>query len=199
MKIYIVIFISLLFMAFTPYGYTQDEEFEFGIHATIKLNDIKPLTENQSKSVLNQDLKLDAPIVAYLGINDKEYIKKQIEHHSSPRVFMLPVKSFDGNSSQALVSLKKEAALGIEDLSKAISSGSSIELRFNYRGARKFAKLTQECTGSMIAFVINGEIWSLPRVNAPIKSGVALIQGINDRKLADKTANQINAAIEILK
>ena len=193
MKTYISLFISAIILVFGTQTFAQEKNFEFSIHETLSLNDIRPLTENQSKSVLKQDLKLDEPIVAFLNIDDKDYKRKLITDHSSPRAFILPLKHFGGNYSLAIVSLKKEAALSIEDIAKAVPSANGIELRLSYKGARKFAKLTKDNVGKMIAFVINGEIWSMPRVNAPITGGVALIGGIRNKEIIEKTCKLINS------
>ena len=196
MKAIKALLICILTLAPSAFSMAQDNVIEFGIHETINLNDIMPLTENQSRVILNQELKMDAPVMSYITINDKKYINQLKKDLAGSNAYLLPTKSFNESSSMALVSVKKEAAIDIDDISKAVPSAKGIELRFNYKGAKKFAKLTRDNTGNMIAFVINQEIWSMPMVNASIKGGVALISGITDQEIIKNTCEQINLNVK---
>jgi preprotein translocase subunit SecD len=167
-----------------------------GIYETVSLKELMPLTEFQSKTILKQDLDLNKSVMAYISINDREHIRTLIEDLSSENSHLLPTRSTGSDrNSLAIISVHKEPYLAMQDIRKAVVHEKGIELRFNREGTKKWHKMTKKNTGKMIAFVINDEIWSIPVVNAPIKVGVALITGIDDRATIEKTCEQINSYI----
>ena len=52
-----------------------------------------------------------------------------------------------------------------------------VALRFNPRGARRFADLTAKNVGRRLAIVLDGNVHSAPRINEAIPSGEAVISG----------------------
>src|SRR5690606_7434179 len=52
-----------------------------------------------------------------------------------------------------------------------------ITLRFDSEGADLFARITQENVGRQLAIVLDGELYSAPRINEPITGGNAVISG----------------------
>ena len=91
--------------------------------------------------------------------------------------FKRPVAGFNGTT------IWQSTGLTGKDLKKSIvgsnpSTGEwTVELEFNFEGAKKFANLTRELTGKEMAIFFNGELQSAPRVNEPITGGHAQITG----------------------
>ncbi|MDD5005924.1 MAG: protein translocase subunit SecD [Candidatus Omnitrophica bacterium] len=52
-----------------------------------------------------------------------------------------------------------------------------VSLKFNSEGARKFAQITSENVGRRLAIVLDGKVYSAPRINEAIPSGEAVITG----------------------
>ncbi|MCK4859366.1 MAG: protein translocase subunit SecD, partial [Candidatus Omnitrophica bacterium] len=53
----------------------------------------------------------------------------------------------------------------------------TVALQFNPEGAKQFAKITSENTGSRLAIVLDGEVQSAPVIREPIPNGEAVISG----------------------
>lgn len=52
-----------------------------------------------------------------------------------------------------------------------------VGLKFNSLGAEKFARITSENVGRRLAIILDGKVYSAPRINEPIPSGEAIISG----------------------
>ncbi len=78
--------------------------------------------------------------------------------------------------------LQKEAVMVGSDLSESYLGfnsygGSEPTLRFTPKGSRKFAKVTEENVGEILAIVLDGRVKSAPRIDEPILNGEARIRG----------------------
>ena len=174
----------------------QEANVQFGIYETVPLNDIRPFSESLSKYILNQNLKMDAPVLGYISTNDKSFTDSLFVESGSPEMnLMLTRVQPSRREPYAVIALRENPTIIISDINKTIPSEKSIEIRFTYKGAKKWAKMTKQNVGKMVAFVINDEIWSLPLVNAEIKSGVAMITGLESMETAKKISELINSSL----
>jgi len=192
----ISICIALLFCTL-QHSFAQKINTQFGIYETVPLNDLRPFSENLSKFILNQELDTDSPVLGYVSINNAAYFDSLFTEASTPKMHLMltkPNKNSSG-SSYAIIALKEEAFIDISDISKTIPRVGAVEIRFNYKGTKKWAEMTNANTGKIVAFTVNNEIWSLPMVNAEIRSGVAMIAGIVDEKTAADLSKLLNSAI----
>jgi len=193
----ISICIAFLFSAF-QHSMAQVNKIQFGIYETVPLKDLRPFSDNLSQFIQNQDLELESPILGYVSINKVSYFDSLFTGASTPKMNLMltrPHPGADGNS-YAIIALKEEAFIDISDISKTIPRMGSVELRFTNKGANKWADMTNANTGKIIAFTINNEVWSLPIVNAEIRTGLALIGGIEDEETARDLSESINLAIK---
>ena len=78
------------------------------------------------------------------------------------------------------VQVNTPSAVQLEDIKKTEVQGNRIVLHFTYKGAKKWAKFTEESVDKQIAMVVNNKVYSMPKVNAPIKVGMAMITGLKD-------------------
>ncbi len=80
--------------------------------------------------------------------------------------------------------VKTPAAIDLDDIKKTEIQDKNIILHFTYKGAKKWVQFTKDETGNQIAFVVNNKIYSIPKVNAQIKIGMAMISGLKDKQEA---------------
>ncbi len=71
-----------------------------------------------------------------------------------------------------------------------------ISLRFNSEGASLFADITRENVGRLLAIVLDGELYSAPRINEPILGGSCEISGDFDIREAYELANVLQNPLE---
>ncbi|SPE59388.1 Protein-export membrane protein SecD [Verrucomicrobia bacterium] len=64
-----------------------------------------------------------------------------------------------------------------------------IDFSLNSEGAARFGELTSENVGRLMAIVLDGELYSAPRINEPIQTGNVQITGHFDLKEAQELAN----------
>lgn len=76
------------------------------------------------------------------------------------------------------------AAILIDDIKKTEVKGDKIVLHFTYKGAKKWAKFTEESIGKQIALVVDNKVYSMPKIQAEIRTGMAMIAGIKDEQEA---------------
>jgi SecD/SecF fusion protein len=77
-----------------------------------------------------------------------------------------------------------------------LSNTPEILLRFDSEGSDKFAEITKANTGRFLAIVLDGVLYSAPRINEPITGGSASISGSFDIKEAFELANVLENPLE---
>lgn len=73
------------------------------------------------------------------------------------------------------------------------TGGNVVQLSFNAKGQKAFAKATGELVGKQIGIYMDDTLISSPRVSEKINDGAAVINGMKDREEAVSLANKINA------
>jgi preprotein translocase subunit SecD len=82
-------------------------------------------------------------------------------------------------------------------VSKDLISGEPLVLVvFNDEGTKKFSDITAQNVGKRIAVLVNGKVYTAPRINERISGGRAQIQGKLTTEEAEKLAEIINGAVE---
>ncbi|MDX1952682.1 MAG: protein translocase subunit SecD [Verrucomicrobiota bacterium] len=117
---------------------------------------------------------------------------------------MLREKKADGSEFAAPFLVKRKAELGLTGkyVSRAgvtrdpVSNTPEIILNFDSEGAQKFGEITQNNVGRLLAIVLDGELYSAPRINGPIMGGSASISGDFDLKEAFTLANVLENPLE---
>lgn len=90
-----------------------------------------------------------------------------------------------------MVAIKDTAYISNSDIKEAVALGDRVEIRFDMQGAIKWAVMTENNIGHQVAFVLDGEIYSMPYVAGVIKSGTALITGLDEEE-ATRITNLLN-------
>ncbi|MFA4945461.1 MAG: protein translocase subunit SecD [Lentisphaeria bacterium] len=105
----------------------------------------------------------------YLPPPGYEVREMEVEHNGEQRIEHLLVKTRD------------EPVKG-DQLDRAVPTFNefgnySVSLRFNAAGAKAFGQVTADNVGNRMAIVLDGRIYSAPRINEPIWGGGAEISG----------------------
>lgn len=76
------------------------------------------------------------------------------------------------------------------------SSGHpEIEITFTETGRKRFADVTRESIGKRLAIVINGQLYSAPKIMSEIPGGKATISGDFSKQEAEALVEHINASL----
>ncbi len=165
---------------------------EFGIYETISVNDLPTaLLDVLKKSALEPEKDTRLPIVGYI-LKDQSIDKQLSQSDGDVRLFKTKYTVDDEGKYLALVSVKNKPAITNSDIHKAKNKGVNVEISFNMKGARKWADLTKNNTGNLLAFVIDDGICCMPFINGEIVSGTALISGLESEEIAEKLSFSLN-------
>jgi SecD/SecF fusion protein len=75
--------------------------------------------------------------------------------------------------------------------------GYQVHLNFNSVGAKQFADVTTANTGRLLGIVLDGRLYSAPRINEPITGGSAQITGRFSAREAQELANVLNNPLDL--
>lgn len=116
----------------------------------------------------------------------------------------------DGKESFTEVLVKKKAEMGLTGkfvthagVTRDPMSGEPvITMRFDSKGADLFGEITKNNVGHQLAIVLDGELYSAPNINEPIRGGNAQISGSFDIReafaLANVLMNPLDAPLDIV-
>jgi SecD/SecF fusion protein len=161
------------------------------------------LSEAEMESAKNQIQK--AAFLEFRLVHpESDDLVKQGLTASGHEVLKLKRRMRDGSEELVPFLVKKKAELGLTGsyVSRAmvtpdpISNQPGISLTFNSKGGELFAQITKENVGRLLAIVLDGELYSAPRINEPIPSGQASITGDFTIKEAYELANVLENPLE---
>ncbi|MDI1318679.1 MAG: protein translocase subunit SecD [bacterium] len=72
-----------------------------------------------------------------------------------------------------------------------------VHLNFNPDGAKKFGEVTTASVGRLLGIVLDGKLYSAPRLNEPIMGGSAQITGHFSAREAEQLANVLNNPLDL--
>lgn len=119
------------------------------------------------------------------------------------------VKTPDGGKALQAYLVKKKPERGLTGnfiqsagvIRDPVSNQPQIDFTLNSEGAKIFAQITRENTGRLMAIVLDGELYSAPRINEEIAGGRGQITGSFDLKeafeLADVLENPLQTPVKI--
>jgi hypothetical protein len=98
-----------------------------------------------------------------------------------------------------VLNVQKAVLLDSSDLKNAKAGADSfqqpiIEIKFTDDGAKRFADVTGKNVGKRLAIVIDGRLYSAPRINAAITGGEAQINGHFTKEQAENFAARTNGS-----
>jgi SecD/SecF fusion protein len=72
-----------------------------------------------------------------------------------------------------------------------------VHLNFNSEGSKRFADVTTVNAGRLLGIVLDGKLYSAPRINEPITGGSAQITGRFSAREAEQLANVLNNPLDL--
>jgi preprotein translocase subunit SecD len=182
---------SLIVFSCTSGEKTKVQKASFGIFKTVKVSDIPGSIMDTLKNTnirLADDLQL--PVIGYMPRSDSLNLYANL---SNEKIRLL--KSYysvdQEGKYQELIAVYPEPVMVNSDIQKARNKGQSVEIYFTLEGAKKWADMTRDNKGNSVAFVINDLVYSVPVINGEIKSGVALIGGLENEITAKKLSDSL--------
>ncbi len=161
------------------------------------------LSEAEKQSAKNQIEK--AAFLEFRMVNaESDQLLQQGLTAPGYEVLQLKSKKRDGQEVVSKFLVKKKAEYGLTGnfVSRAgvtpdpISNQPGISLTFNAEGAELFGRVTRENVGRLLAIVLDGELYSAPRINEPITGGSASITGDFTVQEAYELANVLENPLE---
>jgi preprotein translocase subunit SecD len=192
---YIIVVILTLLSSCNLKKKSSAQNSSFGLYETVRIIDL-PATLFDSIKVSNIKPQQDKglPVIGYL--TKEEFSKFQSTYSRSSIKLFRTVQPVDPEGKYyEVVAVRYPPVITNADLQKTKAEKQNVYLYFNYPGARKWAEMTKNNTGKMVAFVIDNLVYSIPLVNAEIKSGTAMINGFPDERSAFKISGTLNLSI----
>jgi preprotein translocase subunit SecD len=174
---------------------TNAQKVNFGIYETIKIKDL-PSSIIDSLKTKNIKLEKDEqqPIIGYILKSDSGIMKVACTKENIKLVKTAYPIDKEGKY-YAIVALKGNPVISNSDIQKTKGKNQNVEIYFKLDGAKKWANLTKNSIGNAVAFIIDDQIYTMPKINAEIKNGAALINGLENETLAKKISTSLNSSI----
>jgi len=189
-----IIILALLFSCNSQVK-TNCNKMNFGIFEMVKPNEIPDhiMDSIKAKNVKLEDDK-QSPVIGYVLMSDSSVLKLDFSKEN-----IKLVKTYYTVDSPkkyyAIVAIKSEAGMNINDIKKTWASGNMVNINFNSKGTQKWAEMTKNNDGNNVAFVIDNQIYSMPKLFGEIKEGMALISNLENESIAEEISESLNASI----
>ncbi|MHB9143018.1 MAG: SecDF P1 head subdomain-containing protein [Paludibacter sp.] len=149
----------------------------------LKTNNIQFNKNAQSQAIGYLSAEEYAKICMNLSVDNVRFIKSTYTVDNSKKNFEFAI-------------VKYIPAISVSDIQSTNNKGNNVEIYFNLKGARKWADLTKNNIGKIVAFVIDNQIYTIPVIQLEIRSGEAIINGLKDEKTAESISSRLNSAIQ---
>lgn len=172
---------------------SQKSGIAFGIYETIMPEDLPvALMDSLLKMGLQGEKDDHQPTLGYMT---QEAIAglHSATSDASVKLFKTLYTVNNEHKYYGIVAVKPGVLLNNSAIQNAIQVNNTVEIRFNMEGAKAWAEITRNNTGKTLAFVIDDEIYSLPYVNAEIRTGMARIDGFESEEMAREIADELKA------
>lgn len=167
----------------------------FGIFEMLKTKEI-PVHVIESIEAKNVRLENDkqSSVIGYISKSDTAVLQLDFSKEN-----IKLVKTFytvdSAKEYYAIAAIKPKAVMNIYDVKKTYENGNNVDIHFNKSGAKKWAKMTKNNVSNTVAFVIDNQIYSMPRVRGQIKIGMAWISGLENESISKEVSELLNAMI----
>jgi len=186
-------FIFIVFLIFVSCNINENrlqEKVSFEIYETLAQNDVPyNLLEELMKINILLDTDTLSPIIAYVHIDSILHFSRVVNDNVK---FLKTAQPVDKEKKYfAIVAVKNQPDLNNSDIKKTKQNQKNVEIYFNLEGAIKWAVLTKNNIGKLIAFAIDNEIYTLPSISGEIKNGRAIVNGLDNEDTAIEISNSI--------
>ena len=168
-------------------------------HIMIQLPGLSQAAQDEAKKNIQKAAYLEFRMVH----PDSDRLIKDGVMEPGYALLNMKVKNRDGTTSLMPLMVQKKLANGLTG--KFIKRANPIrdpmgapEIAFEFDnvGAQKFADLTTDHVGERLAIVLDGELYTAPRIEGPILGGSGVIEGIRDIDEAITIANVLENPLE---
>jgi preprotein translocase subunit SecD len=167
----------------------------FGIYETVNVAELpNSFIQTLKKTDLKFERNNQVPIIGYIEKGDVAILQTDVAKENFK--IAKTIYTFDKEGKYcAVVALKRSSTIDISDINNTKCNGNNVEIHFNMKGAKKWAELTKNNIGKMVAFTIDNQIYTLPKIMAEIRTGEALINGIPNEATAKIISETLNSSI----
>ena len=167
----------------------------FGIYETVKVKDLpNSFIETLKNTNTKFENNVQVPVIGYIEKSDSMILHIDFSKENFKIVKTFSPVDQDGKY-YALVAVKRSSLIENSDINNTNIKGQNVEIHFNLKGASKWADMTKNNIGNRVAFIIDNQICTMPVVNAEIKTGDAIINGIGDETIAKSISESLNSSI----
>lgn len=184
----------LALFACSPEVPSPNMDIDFGIYETLDPDQLPDSIRQELRKIKVQltDGQQDA-IAGLSQRNDQAWQDSLASIHldSGMRFAVTIFEVNGGDEGYAVVALEDPSIIGVADIKEAIGETDRVVIRMTRQGAQKWAAMTERNTGRQVAFLLDGRIYNLPFVASTIRSGEALITGLETAE-AGRIAGMLN-------
>jgi len=174
---------------------TNGQKVKFGIHELVKTSEIPNAIFDTLKSKNIQiESNQQQSVIGYITKSDSMVF----QHSLSGQDFKIVQTIYPVDKEQkycAVVAIRPNSVIDNSHIKKTTVNGNSVEIYFNYIGAKKWADLTKKSIGNQVAFIIDNQIYTITSINSELKNGVARINGFNTEMDAKNISEALNSSI----
>ena len=191
--------LTILFLCFYLVSSSQNKpnghKVTFGIYETVNVSKLPDsFIRTLKKTNLTFEKNNQIPIIGYIEKSDMSILQTDLSKENFK--IATTIYAFDKEGKYcAVVALKRSATIDNSDINNTESNGNNVEIHFNMKGAKKWAELTKNNIGKMVAFTIDDQIYTLPKIMAEIRTGEALINGLGNETNAKNISQTFNSSI----
>jgi len=189
-------FISIAFLCFlyscNSETKTNGQKVTFGIHELVNISDIPnaiidtlkskniQIESNQQQHVIGYITKVDSMVLQH-NLSRQDYIIVQT---------IYPVDK--EQKYYAIAAIRPNSVIDNSYIKTTKVKGNNVEIYFNMEGANKWSDLTKQNIGKPVAFIIDNQIYTMPVINAEIRNGIAIINGLKNVTIAKNISESLN-------
>jgi len=187
--------LSVILISCTGVKHENNSGVTFGIYRVTEPSQVQGFVIDSLKAAgMQPEVNAERKILGYLPV----------EIHFDPSIFSTDsiklMESFftigENNGYRAIIAVSKKPEMDITDIQRIKQEGSEVYIYFTRKGAGKWADFTKQHIGESAALTINEQVYTLPRINAEIRNGAAVIPGLKDEATALKVAKELNKGLK---
>ncbi len=184
----------IVFISCTPGTKPNVQKVSFGIYEGVPIRELPGFITDTLKAMKVQfETDIQKPIIGFISKADSLALQLDLSKENfrlvrTHRPVDLARKHF------AIVAIRPRPVIGNAHISNTVSSVNNVEIHFTMEGARKWAELTRNNIGDLLIFTVNNQVYTMPMVNAEIKSGVAVMNNLDNAAFAKNLSEALNAS-----
>lgn len=189
-------FISITFLCFlyscNSETKTSGQKVAFGIHELVKISELPNTIIDTLKS---KNIQIESNqqqyVIGYITKADS----MGLQHNLSGQDFQIVQSIYPVDKEQTyytIVAIRPNSIIDNSYIKMTKVNGNNVEIYFNLEGANKWSDLTKQNIGKPIAFIIDNQIYTMPLINAEIRTGIAILNGFKNETVAKTISESLN-------